>query len=86
MKLIDETFEKRKASKINHHDTFVDHLLEELKKGDTGLDEAIARDLVLLFIITTSEAITLSITLAMKLIADHPKVLAELMVCTYYYR
>ncbi|KAK6239909.1 hypothetical protein QUC31_005378 [Theobroma cacao] len=79
MKLIDETFEKRKASKINHHDTFVDHLLEELKKGDTGLDEAIARDLVLLFIITTSEAITLSITLAMKLIADHPKVLAELM-------
>ncbi|XP_027158107.1 cytochrome P450 87A3-like [Coffea eugenioides] len=77
MKVIKNTFEMRRscndATKV-----FVDHLLKEVEKEDTFLNEEIAMDLVFLLLFASHETTSTAMTLAMRFLNDHPAVLAEL--------
>ncbi|XVF22622.1 hypothetical protein REPUB_Repub12eG0187100 [Reevesia pubescens] len=77
-KVIKDVFEKRKASKKISHNDFLDHLLNEIESKDTFLNEQMATDLVFVLLFATYETTSAAITLAIKFIADHPKVLEEL--------
>ena len=61
----------------------MDHLVAEVKKEDSVLDETIAFNLVFLLFFTAHETTSQSITLLVKHIFDHPNVLAELTVCIF---
>ncbi|KAL9457892.1 hypothetical protein AB3S75_006853 [Citrus x aurantiifolia] len=56
----------------------MDHLVAEVKKEDSVLDETIAFNLVFLLFFTAHETTSQAITLLVKHIFDHPDVLAEL--------
>ncbi|XP_022757215.1 cytochrome P450 87A3-like [Durio zibethinus] len=76
-KVIKDIFEKRKASKFPHND-FLDHLLNEVESQDSYLNEQMAIELVFALLFATYETTSAAITLAIKFISDHPKVLEEL--------
>ncbi len=63
------------------HNDFLDHLLEEMNKEKTILNEAIIVDMILVLLFATYESASTAMTLIVKFISDHPKVLAELTVC-----
>ncbi|XWS46012.1 hypothetical protein CRYUN_Cryun14cG0028500 [Craigia yunnanensis] len=76
-KVIKDLFEKRKSSN-SHYNDFLDYLLHEVESEDTFLTEKIAMDLVFALLFASYETTSAAITLAVKFIADHPKVLEEL--------
>ena len=82
-KVIKDLFEKMKASN-SHYSDFLDYLLHEVESEDTCLTEPIAMDLVFALLFASYETTSSAITLAVKFISDHPKVLEELTVCTVY--
>ncbi|KAF4386771.1 hypothetical protein F8388_006726 [Cannabis sativa] len=78
IKVIKDTINKRKASKKVEGD-FLDHLLEEMKNRDEKfLNEAIVVDMVFMILFASFETTSSVITLAIKLVSDHPQVLAQL--------
>ncbi|GMY09494.1 cytochrome P450 87A3-like [Fagus crenata] len=77
VKAVKDIFEERKATKMPHND-FLDHLLEEMNKEKTILNEAIIVDMILVLLFATYESASTAMTLIVKFISDHPKVLAEL--------
>ncbi|KAM6584893.1 hypothetical protein CsatB_011895 [Cannabis sativa] len=80
IKVIKDTINKRKASKKVEGD-FLDHLLEEMKNRDEKfLNEAIVVDMVFMILFASFETTSSVITLAIKLVSDHPQVLAQLTV------
>ena len=79
-KVIKDIFDERKKSTIPHQD-FLDLLLEEVRKEEKILNEAIAVDLVFLLLFATHETTSSAMTLLIKFISDRPEVLAELVVC-----
>ena len=78
--VIKDIFEERKKSTTPHQD-FLDLLLEEVRKEEKFLNEAIAVDLVFMLLFATHETTSSAMTLLTKFISDHPAVLAELVVC-----
>ncbi|KAK4578389.1 hypothetical protein RGQ29_028487 [Quercus rubra] len=77
-KVIKDIFDERKKSTIPHQD-FLDLLLEEVRKEEKILNEAIAVDLVFLLLFAAHETTSSAMTLLIKFISDHPEVLAELV-------
>ncbi|KAJ4727017.1 Cytochrome P450 [Melia azedarach] len=77
IKVIKEIYEQRKASNKPGND-FLDHILEEVAREDTILNEAIAIDLIFVLLFATYETTSAAITLLTKYIFDHPKVVEEL--------
>nr|XP_027107096.1 cytochrome P450 87A3-like isoform X2 [Coffea arabica] len=80
MKVIHDIFEKKRSGNdaaANDYD-FADHLLEEIKKEDTFLNEEIARDLVFLFLFAAHETTSTALTVALRYLDGHPRVMAEL--------
>ena len=82
MKVIHDIFEKKRSGNdgaTNDYD-FADHLLEQIKKEDTFLNEEIARDLVFLFLFAAHETTSTALTVALRYLDGHPRVMAELKV------
>ncbi|CDP19723.1 unnamed protein product [Coffea canephora] len=80
MKVIHDIFEKKRSGNdgaTNDYD-FADHLLEQIKKEDTFLNEEIARDLVFLFLFAAHETTSIALTVALRYLDGHPRVMAEL--------
>ncbi|CAN0907537.1 Cytochrome P450 87A3, partial [Linum grandiflorum] len=57
---------------------FFDHVLEELHRDNTILTEEIALDLMFVLLFASFETTSLALTLAMKFLSDHPRVLKQL--------
>ncbi|XP_027109788.2 cytochrome P450 87A3-like [Coffea arabica] len=77
MKVIKDIFEMRRSG--NHTKrVLVDHLLEEIEKEDTFLNEEIAMDLLFLFLFAAHETTATVMTLTLRFLNDHPNVMAEL--------
>ncbi|KAF3952299.1 hypothetical protein CMV_022133 [Castanea mollissima] len=77
-KVIKDILEERKKSTTPHQD-FLNLILEEVRKEDKILNEAIAVDLIFLLLFATHETTSSAMTLLIKFISDHPEVLAELV-------
>ena len=80
--MIKDIFEERKRLNVNRGD-YLDCLLEEMKKEETLLNENLVIDLLFLLVFASYESTSSAITLAVKFISDHPKVLEELTVCVF---
>ena len=78
--MVKDVINERKSSKEPHQD-FLDFLIEEAKKEETILNEAIIVDLVFALLFASYETSSQAITLAMKFLSDHPSVVVELTVC-----
>lgn len=59
----------------------MDHLVAEVEKEDSFMDETNAINLVFLLLFAVYETSSQAITLLVKYIFDNPDVLAELTVC-----
>lgn len=70
---------ERKSSKKPHND-FLDLLMEEAKKEETIINEAIIVDLVFLLLFASFETSSEAITLVMMFLNNHPSVVRELTV------
>ncbi|KAL5792484.1 hypothetical protein ACOSP7_001078 [Xanthoceras sorbifolium] len=77
MKAMQDIYNERKASKVSKND-FLDHLLEEMKKENTFLDESNAVKLLYGILFAAFEATSQAITLVTKFLCEQPDVLAEL--------
>ncbi|XP_020259623.1 cytochrome P450 87A3-like [Asparagus officinalis] len=78
MKVLKDLLTERKHSPNRQCIDFFDFVIEELKKEKPVLTESIALDLMFVLLFASFETTSLAMTLAMKLLADHPKVLEEL--------
>ncbi|EXB52093.1 Cytochrome P450 87A3 [Morus notabilis] len=76
-KAIKDIFEERKASKMKHGD-FLYCLLEEMRKEDNIMSEALARDIIFGILFGTYETSRLAMTMLVKFLSQHPEVVAEL--------
>ncbi|KAI9182146.1 hypothetical protein LWI28_022552 [Acer negundo] len=79
MKAIEEIYLERKASKIPGND-FLDNIIAETAKKDTFLNDTNVTKLPFAILLAGYESTPQAVTLVTKLVADHPDVLAELMV------
>ncbi|OMO93870.1 Cytochrome P450 [Corchorus capsularis] len=82
MKVIKDIVAKRKLAtksggEIENND-FLDYLLNQAAKEDNFFNESIAENLVFFIFFAANETTSPALTIAIKLIADHPQVLAEL--------
>ncbi|CAN1253649.1 Cytochrome P450 87A3 [Linum perenne] len=71
---------ERRISPKKHQSDFFDHVLEELHRDNTILTEEIALDLMFVLLFASFETTSLALTLAMKFLSDHPRVLKQLTV------
>ncbi|KAI5655552.1 hypothetical protein M9H77_32739 [Catharanthus roseus] len=78
MKMLKNMLNERRANPRKHRSDFFDYVLEELGRENTILTEAIALDLMFVLLFASFETTSLALTLAMKLLSDHPLVLKEL--------
>ncbi|KAK4487649.1 hypothetical protein RD792_005697 [Penstemon davidsonii] len=78
-KMIKCAFDERRLSKENNQD-FIGHLLKEVDDKETILTEEIAADIVYLLLFAAFETTSTTITLSLKFLNDHPKVLEQLKV------
>ncbi|KAM7525713.1 hypothetical protein LguiA_015615 [Lonicera macranthoides] len=78
MRMLKNMLEERRAKPKKLQTDFFDYVLEELQREDTILTEAIALDLMFVLLFASFETTSLALTLATKLLVDHPLVLKEL--------
>ncbi|KAA8522350.1 hypothetical protein F0562_013289 [Nyssa sinensis] len=78
MMIVKNMLEERRANPRKHQSDFFDYVLEELRKEETILTEAIALDLMFVLLFASFETTSLALTLAVKFLSDHPLVLKEL--------
>ncbi|XP_043715968.1 cytochrome P450 87A3-like [Telopea speciosissima] len=76
--LIRNILYQRRTSPPKHHGDFLDLMLEEMKKDNTILTEDLIVSLIFALIFAFYETISVSITLTMKFLTDHPSVVEEL--------
>ncbi|OMO78659.1 Cytochrome P450 [Corchorus capsularis] len=75
----DKLIARRKAPAKSEKDhDFLDDLLKEVDNEDSILTEEIAIDMIFVLLFASHETTSAAVTLAVKFIADHPKVLDEL--------
>lgn len=74
---------ERRASPRSNNNDFFDHIIEELQKETTPLTEQIALDLMFVLLFASYETTSLALTVAVKLIGEHPEVHERLAVFTY---
>ncbi|CAL1375426.1 unnamed protein product [Linum trigynum] len=78
MKMLKNLLNERRMNPRKQQSDFFDHVLEELHRDDTILTEGIALDLMFVLLFASFETTSLALTLAMKFLSDHPKVLKQL--------
>ncbi|KAM6601222.1 hypothetical protein CsatA_020831 [Cannabis sativa] len=79
IKVIKDTINTRKKASKKGEGDFLDHLLEEMENRDEKfLNEAIVVDMVFSILFASFETTSSAITLAIKLVSDHPQVLVQL--------
>lgn len=62
------------------HGDFLDYVVQEITKEKPVLTEGMALDLMFVLLFASFHTTSLAITLAVKLLTDHPRVLEELTV------
>ncbi|KAK4488250.1 hypothetical protein RD792_003997 [Penstemon davidsonii] len=78
MKMLKSMLQERRERPKKVQTDFFDYVLKELQREDTMLTEDIALDLMFVLLFASFETTSLALTLAMKLLVDHPLVLKEL--------
>ncbi|CAA0842245.1 cytochrome P450- family 87- subfamily A-polypeptide 2 [Striga hermonthica] len=78
MKMLKSMLQERRERPRKIRSDFFDYVLEELQREGTILTEAIALDLMFVLLFASFETTSLAITLAVKLLLEHPLVLKEL--------
>ncbi|CAN0907532.1 Cytochrome P450 87A3 [Linum grandiflorum] len=78
MKMLKNLLHERRMNPRKHQGDFFDHVLEELHRDNTILTEEIALDLMFVLLFASFETTSLALTLAMKFLSDHPRVLKQL--------
>ncbi|XP_048132229.1 cytochrome P450 87A3-like isoform X2 [Rhodamnia argentea] len=81
MRMLQNLMQERQAMPRKQPSDFFDYVLEELQKEGTILTEGIALDLMFVLLFASFETTSLALTLAMKFLSDHPRVLKQLTVC-----
>ncbi|KAK1304876.1 Cytochrome P450 87A3 [Acorus calamus] len=81
MKMLKRMLDERRASapRKNGQSDFFDYVVEELMKERSLLTEAIALDLMFVLLFATFETTSLALTMAIKILTDHPAELKILM-------
>ncbi|XP_020596576.1 cytochrome P450 87A3-like, partial [Phalaenopsis equestris] len=78
MKILKRILAERMKSPNKDCNDFFDCIIEELHKERPILTEAIALDLIFVLLFASFETTSLALTLVVKLLTDHPKVLQNL--------
>ncbi|XP_048132230.1 cytochrome P450 87A3-like isoform X3 [Rhodamnia argentea] len=78
MRMLQNLMQERQAMPRKQPSDFFDYVLEELQKEGTILTEGIALDLMFVLLFASFETTSLALTLAMKFLSDHPRVLKQL--------
>ncbi|CAM8880979.1 unnamed protein product [Rhodiola kirilowii] len=78
MKMLKGLLQERRQAPRKEQSDFFDYVLAELQKGGTILTEDIALDLMFVLLFASYETASTAITLAIKLLSDHPAVLQAL--------
>ncbi|XP_041994542.1 cytochrome P450 87A3-like [Salvia splendens] len=78
MRLLKNMLQERRERPRKVQGDFFDYVLEELQREDTVLTEAIALDLMFVLLFASFETTSLALTLATKLLSDHPLVLKQM--------
>ncbi|XP_051137451.1 cytochrome P450 87A3-like isoform X2 [Andrographis paniculata] len=78
MTMMKNMLQERREKPRKVQGDFFDYVLEELRREDTILTEAIALDLMFVLLFASFETTSLALTLATKFLSDHPLVLKEL--------
>ncbi|CAI9093960.1 OLC1v1029584C1 [Oldenlandia corymbosa var. corymbosa] len=79
MKMLKTMFQERRENPRKQQHDFFDYVLQELDREGTVLTEEIALDLMFVLLFASFETTSLALTLAVKLLLDHPLGLKELM-------
>ncbi|KAL6652202.1 hypothetical protein ACP70R_011127 [Stipagrostis hirtigluma subsp. patula] len=92
MEVLQQVLEERKRSvqvlgaagggkeKARCHGDFLDHVVQEITKEKPLVTDKMALDLMFALLFASFHTTSLALTLAVKLLADHPRVLEELTV------
>ncbi|XP_062224891.1 cytochrome P450 87A3-like [Phragmites australis] len=91
MEVLQQVLEERKRSvqvlgargvkeKTRRHGDFLDHVIQEITKEKPLVTDKMALDLMFVLLFASFHTTSLALTLAVKLLADHPHVLEELTV------
>lgn len=78
--ILKNTLNKRMSSPEVRYGDFWDKLVEELSNKESIITESIALDLVFALFFAGFEATSQAITVAFKLLSDHPEVIEKLEV------
>jgi cytochrome P450 len=83
MKVLKGMMKERMADPGRKREDFLDIMIEELRKENPVLTEAVALDLMFVLLFASFETTALALTLGIKLLTDNPRVLEALTVsCT----
>lgn len=87
MVVLEQVLEERKQStglqrggEEQQHGDFLDYVIQEITKEKPVMTEKMALDLMFVLLFASFHTTSLALTLAVKLLADHPLVLEELTV------
>lgn len=90
MEVLQEVLDERKRSVLDQvlqggeesrrHGDFLDYVVQEITKEKPVMTERMALDLMFVLLFASFHTTSLVLTLAVKLLADHPGVLEELKV------
>ncbi|GJT25047.1 cytochrome P450 87A3-like protein [Tanacetum coccineum] len=78
MRMLKNMLEERRMNPNNVNKDFFNYVIEELKREDTLLTEAIALDLMFLLLFASYETTSITTTVAIKLLMENPRALKEL--------
>ncbi|XP_061950023.1 cytochrome P450 87A3-like [Populus nigra] len=79
VEIIKSILEERRATPRKRQEKdFLDLVIEEIKKNGSLMTEAIALDLLFILVFAAFETTSIALTLAVKNVCEHPKVLEEL--------
>lgn len=71
--------EERRTSPAKSREDFLDHLMEDMK-AQNALTDDLVTFVIFALLLATSETVPSTLTLAIKLLTEHPLVMQELVV------
>ncbi|XP_058084517.1 cytochrome P450 87A3-like [Magnolia sinica] len=78
MRMLKNMLEERRASPEKGCGDFFDYVIDELKKEGSALSEGMALDMMFVMLFASFETTSSALTVAMKLLTDHPHVVEKL--------
>ncbi|XP_077245667.1 cytochrome P450 87A3-like [Tasmannia lanceolata] len=78
LKLLKNMLHYRRANPEKRHGDFFDRVIDDMNKEQSLLTEAIALDMIFILLFVSYETTSAALTVAIKLLTDHPKVLEKL--------